>query len=161
MGIPEFIFNLFSDVNLQINAKFSLPDDDESRHILNSSTFIQQLGIIVKHPTTEKINKVKISALDHSILIADNFISVAQYPVTISIINNTVTTRIDRECVRSKPVHDESAGVTILTDVGFNMKLKFVKKHLDYVITDSSGLTLKAHGIQGKKHVLYNKYTAT
>ena len=25
MGIPEFVFNLFSDVNLQLNAKFALP----------------------------------------------------------------------------------------------------------------------------------------
>ena len=147
MGIPEFVFNLFSDVNLQLNAKFALPHADESRHILESATFIQQLGLIVKHPMKGALIKVKISALDHSIVVADSLIFVKQYPVTVNIVNNTVTTAV--ETVSSNPAHDETAWVKIITDVGFNLKLKFVKKHLDYAITDSSGLTSKAHGIQG------------
>lgn len=147
MGIPEFVFNLFSDVNLQLNAKFSLPHADESRHILESATFIQQLGLIVKHPMKGVLNKVKISALDHSIVVADSLIIVKQYPVTVNIVNNTVTTTV--ETISAKPAHDETAWVKVITDVGFNLKLKFVKKHLDYAITDSSGLTAKAHGIQG------------
>ena len=147
MGIPEFVFNLFSDVNLQLNGKFSLPHEEESRHILESATFIQQLGLIVKHPKKGIHNKVKISALDHSIVVADSLIIVKQYPVTVNIVNNTVTTTV--ETVSANPGHDETAWVKIITDVGFNLKLKFVKKHLDYVITDSSGLTSKAHGIQG------------
>ena len=146
-GIPEFIFNLFSDVNLQLNAKFSLPQTDESRYILNSSTFIQELGFIEKHPIMGVVNKVKVSALDHSILVANNFIIVKQYPITINVINGTVTITV--ESVGANPDHDETAWVKIITDIGFGLKLKFVKKHLDYVITDSRGLTLKAHGIQG------------
>ena len=67
--------------------------------------------------------------------------------MTVNIVNNTVTTTV--ETVSENPGHDETAWVNIITDVGFNLKLKFVKKHLDYVITDSSGLTSKAHGIQG------------
>ena len=146
-GIPEFIFNLFSDVSMQLNAKFSLPQDEESRSIQNSSTFIQQLGLIVKHPISKISTKVKISALDHSIFAADSLIIVDEYPVTVKIINNTVTTTV--ETVSANPDHDETAWVSVMTDVGFSLKFKFVKKHLDYVITDSSGLSSKAHGIQG------------
>ena len=146
-GIPEFIFNLFSDVNLQLNAKFSKPSVEESRSLMNSSTFIQQLGLIIKHSITDGVIKAKISALDHSILIADTFINVKEYPVTINIINNAVTTTV--ETVSANPDHDETAWVRVTTDVGFSLKFKFVKKHLDYVITNSSGLTSNTHGIQG------------
>ena len=146
-GIPEFIFNLFSDVNLQLNAKFSKPSFEESRSLVNGSTFIQQLGLIIKHPISAVTTKVRISALDHSILIADNFIIVKDNPVTINITDNTVQTTV--ETVSANPNHDESAWVTIITDVGFSLKFKFVKKHLDYIITDCSGLTAQAHGIQG------------
>ena len=155
-GIPEFIFNLFSDVHLQLNAKFALPQDEESRSILNSSTFIQQLGLIIKHPISNTSAKIKISALDHSIFAADSHITVKRYPVTVAIINNTVTTTV--ESVSTDPDHDETAWVQVITDVGFSLKLKFVKKHLDYVITDSSGLTSKAHGIQGKNTLIMYKH---
>ncbi|MCY4214967.1 MAG: hypothetical protein OXF68_15260, partial [Gammaproteobacteria bacterium] len=47
-GEPDFIFNLFSDANVQVNAKFSLPHPDESRALMNSSTFIQELGLTFK-----------------------------------------------------------------------------------------------------------------
>ena len=146
-GIPEFIFNLFTDSNLHLNAKFSLPQADESRYIIDSSTFIQQLGLVVKHPIKGGINKLRASALGHTILIADSLITVDKYPITIKIINNTVTTTV--ETVKAATEHDETAWVRIITDVGFGLKLKFVKRHLDYVITDSSGLTTTAHGIQG------------
>ena len=146
-GEPEFVFNLFSDVNLQLNAKFSKPNIEESRSLMNSSTFIQQLGLIIKHPISDVITKVKISALDDSIQISDSFITVKEYPITINIINNTVTTTV--ETVSTSPNHDETAWVTVTADVGFSLKFKFVKRHLDYVITDSSGLNSDAHGIQG------------
>ena len=67
-------------------------------------------------------------------------------PVTINIINNAVTTTIETV---SSSYHDETAWVRIITNVGFSLKFKFVKKHLDYVIMDSSGLTSNTHGIQG------------
>ena len=146
-GLPEFIFSLFSDRNLQLNAKFCEPSVEESRSLMNRSTFIQQLGLIIKHPISGAATKVNISALDHSILIADSHISVKEYPVIINIIDNTVTTTV--ETVSVNPDHDETAWVRIITDVSFSLRLKFIKKHLDYIITDSSGLTSKAHGLQG------------
>ena len=134
-------------MNLQLNAKFSKLSVEESCSLMNSSTFIQQLGLIIKHPITDGVTKAKISALDHSILIADNFIIVKEYPVTINIINNTVTTTI--ETVSTNPDNDEMAWVRVTTEFGFSLKFKFVKKHLNYVITDSSGLTSNTNGIQG------------
>ena len=93
--------------------------------------------------------KVKISALDHSIFLPDNFIIVKEYPrpVTIKISNNTVTTII--ETVSAYPDHDKTPWISLITDVSFSLKFKFVKRHLDYVITDNSGLTENAHGMQG------------
>ena len=158
-GIPEFTFNLFTDLHLQLNAKFSEPSDEESRSLMKSSTFIQQFGLIIKHPITDISTKVKISALDHSILIADNFITVKDYPITIKITNNTVTTTV--ETVKAATEHDETAWVRIITDVGFSLKLKFVKRHFDYIITDSSGLTSTAHGIQGSYKMYSYSMAAT
>ena len=130
-----------------MSSSISEPSIEESRSLMNGSTFVQQLGLIIKHPISHVATKVKISALDHSILIADSHIIVKQYPVIINIINNTVKTTI--ETASADPNHDETAWVRIITDLGFSSKFKFVKKHLDYVITDSSGLTSKAHGLQG------------
>ena len=119
----------------------------KSRSLVHSSTFIQQLGLIIKHPNSNVSNKVKVSALDHSIQIDSILLTVKDSPITISVINNTVTTIV--ETFSANPSHDETAWVRIITDIGFSLKLKFVKKHLDYVITDCCGLTSKAHGIQG------------
>ena len=43
--IPEFIFNLFSDVKLQLNAKFSEPSAEESRSLMNTSTIHSTVGV--------------------------------------------------------------------------------------------------------------------
>lgn len=146
------MFNLFSDLHIQLNAKFTSPSIEESRSLVIGSTFIEQLGLIVKHCSTHALTKIKISALDYSITTADNFITIGNHPVTVNIINGIVTTTV--ESVSVTPSHDETAWVRIVTDVGFSLKVKFVKKHLDFVITDTNGLTTKAHGIQGK-YALY------
>ena len=76
------MFNLFSDTNLLVNAKFALPKIEESHLLVNSSTFIEQLGFSIRHPITHMLTKAKISALDHSILVGDNFIIVEDHPIT-------------------------------------------------------------------------------
>ena len=150
-GIPDFIFNLFSDKNLLLNAKFALPKIEESRLLINSSTFIEQMGLIVKQPVTNMVTKAKISALDHSILIGNNLIIVEDHPITVNILNNSVTTVIEDTSVNLD--QDETAWVKVMTNIGFSLKFKFVKKHLDYIITDTTGLTTEAHGIQGSYKV--------
>ena len=146
-GIPDFIFNLFSDSYLQLNAKFSLPEFEESRSLMNSSTFMQELGFTVKNPTTNVYTNVKISALDHSILVAGSLITIKDHPIIIKIINSTVTTTVEAAPVSTNP--SETAWVKIITDVNFSLRLRFVKYHLDFIVTDSSGLSMQAHGIQG------------
>ena len=145
--IPDFIFTLFSGEKILLNAKFSLPKIEESHLLLNSSTFIEQMGLTIKQPATNKLTKAKISALDHSIFIGDNLVIVEDHPITIKILNNSVITVIEGSSVNHD--HDETAWVKIITNVGFNLKFKFVKKHLNYVITDTTGLTTETHGIQG------------
>ena len=130
-GIPDFIFNLFSDSHLQLNAKFSLPEFEESQSLLNSSTFMQELGFTVKHPITSIHTNVKVSALDHSISVAGSLISVKNYPLIIKIINSTVTTTVEATPVSTNP--GETPWVKIITDVDFSLKLKFVKYHIDFV----------------------------
>ena len=146
-GIPDFIFNLFSDYYLQLNAKFSLPEFEESRSLMNSSTFMQELGFTVKNPTTNVYTNVKISALDHSILVAGSLITIKDHPIIIKIINSTVTTTVEAAPVSTNP--SETAWVKIITDVNFSLRLRFVKYHLDFIVTDISGLSMQAHGIQG------------
>ena len=150
-GIPDFIFTLFSGQKILLNAKFSLPKIEESHLILNSSTFIEQMGLTVKQSVTNKLTKAKISALDHSILIGDDLVIVKDHPITIKILNSSVTTVIEDTSVNHD--HDETAWVKIITNIGFSLKFKFVKKHLDYVITDITGLTTETHGIQGSYKV--------
>ena len=150
-GIPGFIFTLFSDQKILLNAKFSLPKIEESQFLLNSSTFIEQIGLTVKQPVTNKLTKAKISALDHSILINDDHVIVEDHPIIIKILNSSVTTVIEDTSVNHD--HDETAWVKIITNAGFSLKFKFVKKHLDFVITDTTGLTAKTHGIQGNYKV--------
>jgi len=70
---------------------------------MNSSTFIQQLGFIVKHPITNAYTNIKISALDHSISVAGNLITVKNYPVIIKIINSTVTSSVKAIPVSTYP----------------------------------------------------------
>ena len=147
-GIPDFIFNLFSDSHVQLNAKFSSPKLEESQFLMNSSTFIQQLGFTIKHPNTNAYTNIKISALDHGISVAGILITVKNHPIIIKIINSTVTVSVKAVPVSTYP--SETAWVKIMADVNFSLKLKFVKYHLDFAIIDSSGLSTQAHGIQGK-----------
>ena len=77
------------------------------------------MGLTIKDSISGVFTKVRISALDHSILVADSFISVKDN-LTIKVIDNTVTTMV--ETVSANPNHDESAWVTVITDVGFSLK---------------------------------------
>ena len=149
-GEPDFIFNLFSDANIQVNAKFSLPHpDDESRTLVNSSTFIQDVGLTFKTQNNRTIaTKIKLSALDHSVTVSDNFINVGTKPITITIIKGSAQIKISSEVSVTESL-DETAPIMIKSDLGFAVKVTFVKRHLNMAITDTTGLSKKAHGIQG------------
>jgi len=85
-GEPDFIFNLFSDANVQANAKFSLPHPDESHALMNSSTFIQEIGLTFKAANDKSvITKIKLSALDHTVIVSGNKININNKPVAMII----------------------------------------------------------------------------
>ena len=140
------MFNLLSDLNIQMNAKFASPTPDESRYIVNGSTFLQELGILLKE--NNGITHVKISSLDHTVMVENTLTVIKDKPVTISITNGSIKVLITKE-IDEMPVIDETPWVTIKSDIGFQLKVKFFKKHLDMIITDTSGLTKYVHGIQG------------
>ena len=149
-GEPDFMFNLFSDVNIQVNAKFSLPHSDESHSLINGSTFIQEMGLIFRTANNKNLTtKMKLSALDHSVTVSGHVVTVSNKPVTITITKGTLQIATSEETSVTTKSLDETALVTIISDVGFGVKVKFVKKHLDMIISDTSGLSKKAHGIQG------------
>ena len=148
-GEPDFIFNLFSDANVQANAKFSLPHPDESHALMNSSTFIQEIGLTFKAANDKSVTtKIKLSALDHTVIVSGNEININNKPVTISITNGSVKIEISSETSITESL-EETAFVDIRSDIGFAVKIKFVKRHLDMAISDITGLSKKAHGIQG------------
>lgn len=158
-GEPDFIFNLFSDINIQVNAKFSLPQPDESRALINTSTFIQEVGLTFKSSNNKRVStKIKLSALDHSVTVSGNVINISNKPVTIIIIKGSMQIKISSETSVTESL-DETAPINIISDVGFAVKIKFVKRHLDMAITDTTGLSKRAHGIQGiVKYILTLHY---
>ena len=132
-----------------MNAKFSLPHPDESHALLNSSTFIQEIGVIFRAANNKSVTtKIKLSALDHSVNVSGNVINISNKPVTITIINGTVKMEISSETSITESL-EETAYISIKSDIGFAVRMKFVKRHLDMAISDTTGLSKKAHGIQG------------
>ena len=101
------------------------------------------------------ITKIKASALDHTISVSGNVIDIRNKPITITIEKGSVQFEISGESSMAESL-DQTAVVNIVSDVGFAAKIKFVKKHLDMAISDTSGLSKWAHGIQGKVPTNHN-----
>ena len=64
-------------------------------------------------------------------------------------ISNTVSINVDAN-VQSSRVKDESAWLYVNTNAGFDMKVRFYKKHVNLFLTKTSGLAKAAHGVIGK-----------
>jgi len=133
-----------------------LPASDESNTIANISTFLGNLGLLLKPPNTNSTTVVKVSAQDHSITVGDEYVVINGKPVTVMVsTGHDITVSIDaKECDKLK---DESAWLYVKTDIGFGMKIRFYKKHLEFMITENEGLTTEADGLMGMlifgKHV--------
>ena len=147
-GQPDFMFSLIKDKYIQLNAQFVLPASDESNTIANVSTFLGNLGLLLRFPNTGKMFSAKVTAHNHAIQIGDDHIVVSNKPVVVMVTKDcNITVNIGNEL----KVDDESAWLNIKTDLGFGMKIRFYKKHLDLMITNSEGLTNKSDGLMGKK----------
>jgi len=148
-GQPDFMFNLIKDKFVQLNAQFVLPAGDESNTIANVSTFLGNLGLLLRSPTTSRVIAIEVSAEHHNVKVSDQVVLLQDKPITITVSNNfNITTNIHSEVLDK--LKDETAWLHIISEFGFALKVKFYKKHLDMMITKSRGLTNNAHGLIGK-----------
>ena len=144
-GQPDFLFRLIKDKYVLLNAQFVLPASGESNTIANVSTFLGNLGLLLMSPRGKFIS-AEVCAKDHSIKVCDELVKIDKNPVIV-----TISTKYNTSVNFGTALKDGSALFTIKTDVGFGMKIRFYKKHLDLMITASEGLTKKADGLMGKK----------
>ena len=147
-GEPDFSFKLIDDKYIQLNGQFVLPAEDESHTISNVTTFMGSLGLVVTSPDTADKTVIKVSAIDHSVLVGSSLTIVKDKPVTVDV-SNTVSVNVDAN-IQTSRLNDESAWLYINTNAGFGMKVRFYKKHVDLFLTKTSGLTKAAHGLIGK-----------
>jgi len=63
-GEPDFMFSLIKDKYIQLNAQFVLPASDENKTISNVSTFLGNLGLLLRCPNFNKSIIIKVSAQD-------------------------------------------------------------------------------------------------
>ena len=145
-GEPNFAFNLISDKYIKLNGQFVLPAEEESHTISNVSTFLGDLGLVITNQKTNSSTVIKVSAVDHSVLVGNSLTIVKDRPVTVSVFEK-VSTSVDAH-VQTTRLRDESAWLFISTD-GFGIKVRFYKKHLDMFLTKTNGLTKDAHGLIG------------
>ena len=145
-GEPDFAFNLISDKYIKLNGQFVLPAEEESHTISNVSTFLGDLGLVITNQKTNSSTVIKVSAVDHSVLVGNSLTIVKDRPVTVNVFEK-VSTSVDAH-VQTTRLRDESAWLFISTD-GFGIKVRFYKKHLDMFLTKTNGLTKDAHGLIG------------
>jgi len=148
-GQPDFMFSLIKDKYVQLNAQFVLPASDESNTIANVSTFLGNLGLLLRCPISNKPTIIKVSAQDHSIHFGNNMIVVDDKPIKVMVscdssINVTVAAEVQEK------LKDETAWLYLSTEYGFGMKVRFYKKHLDLMILGNGGLTIEADGLMGE-----------
>jgi len=145
-GQPTFIFNLIKDTYVQLNAQFVLPAEDESHTIANVSTFLGNLGLLLRCPVTGNTTAIKVLAEDHTIVVGNSITRVKDRPVTVTIANFNIDIDVG---AHQQVSSDSSAWLYINTEIGFGIKVRFYKKHLDLFLTKTSGLTKDAHGLIG------------
>ena len=151
-GQPNFAFSLISDKYIKLNGQFVLPAEEESHTISNVSTFIGDLGLVVKNPKTGNTTTVKISAQDHSVAVESSLTIIKNKPITVQIFDK-VNISID-DNPQNGMTKDSTAWLYIDTK-GFGIKVRFYKKHLDMFLTKTSGFTKEANGIIGKQNLMY------
>lgn len=148
-GQPDFMFSLIKDRYIQLNAQFVLPAKDESHTIANVSTFLGNLGLLLRCPVTGDTTAIIVSAQDHTILVGGSVTTVKDRPVIVEVSNTfnvDITVDANQQAHRIK---DSSAWLHINTELGFSIKVRFYKQHLDLFLTKISGLTEDAHGLIG------------
>ena len=145
-GQPNFAFSLITDKYIQLNAQFVQPAEEESHTIANISTFLGDLGLVVKNPETGNTTVIKVSAQDHSVTVGNSLTIVKDKQVTVNVFN-TVSITVNAK-LHSSGLKDTSTWLHIHTE-GFGLKVMFYKKHLDMFLTKTTRLSKEAGGIIG------------
>ena len=104
---------------------------------------MDSLGLLVTSPDTADKTVIKVSAIDHSVLVGS---SLTDKPVTAC---GCLQCNVNAN-IQTGRLNDELAWLYINTNVGFSMKVRFYKKHMNLFLTKTSGLTKAAHGLIGK-----------
>ena len=143
-GKPDFIFNLISSKYVNLFAK---PAEEESRSIDADSTFVSEVGLLVKSKPKYKAVKTKISAFDHSIDVLGSHTTLTDSSITVKV------SKSDNISV-STASKENDVMLYVETEYGFAIKIRFLKKHLDMFITDNSGFANNTHGLLGKYVVI-------
>jgi len=130
LSIEQHIYN--EQVYVLLNAEFVLPASDGNNTIANVSTFLGNLGQLLRCPTSDKPTIIKISAQDHGIHFNDNIIVIDNKPVTVMVscdlsVNVTISTEVQEN------LKDETAWLYLNTECRFGIKIRFYKKHLDMI----------------------------
>ena len=142
-GEPDFIFNLISSKYINLNALFARPAVEESRSIDADSTFVSDIGLLVKSKHQKKPVKIKISASDHSVNVLGSHTIVTDSSITVKISKNG-------DISVSTASKENDVMLYVETEYGFAIKVRFLKKHLDMFITDNSGFINNTHGLLGE-----------
>ena len=144
------MFSLIKDEFVQLNALFVLPaKDDESETIANVSTFMGKLGLSLQCPLTGQSTNIQVSAQDHSVSVADAVAVVKNRVVTVKVSKHFDVSIVVDGNVQSDLKRDESALLNIISDFGFELQVRFYKKHLNFFVKNTDILTKKAHGLLG------------
>jgi len=138
---------MIKDKYIQLNGQFVSPAEEDSHIIANVSTFLGDLGLLVRNPETGNTTSIKINAKEHSMLVGNSLTIVKDKPVWVDV-DGSVTVRVD-DYEQDSKIRDETAWLHINTNVGFGLKVRFHKSHLDMYLTKTSGLTKEAHGLIG------------
>ena len=145
-GQPNFAFSLIRDEYIQLNGQFVLPAEEESHTIANVSTFLGDLGLLVKNPETGNTTVIKVSAQDHSVAVGGSLTIVKDRSVTVNVFN-TVSIKVDAK-PHTGGLKDAITWLYINAE-GFGIKVRFYKKHLDMFLIKTNILTNEANGIIG------------
>ena len=151
-GIAHFVFNLISDPLININAYF-IPPKVES-HLKEYSTFLGDVGIMIKSPKCLKNNKcakkdiikVEISAEDNTVLLGTSKTAVIDKVVHVMVANNTTTVQLGRRFKKK----EQRYLIIEVKESHLAFKFQFINGHLDLTILDLTGISDTAHGIMGK-----------
>ena len=157
LGQPNFTFSLISDKYIQLNGQFVLPAPEESHTIANVSTFLGDIGLMVKNPDCGNVTKIKVSAQDHSVTVGDSLTIIKGKPVIVDVFDKIQITVY--ATAEANVLRDASTWLHINTE-GFGIKVKFYNKNLNMYMTETSGLTKEANGIIGNYICSYFGITA-